>query len=152
MRFAMRSATAEATATSRAVVTPERVIVVAKGADYEVKLIHIPPGTSPEYRPESTADILCLSLHEFSLPEAIAWVRASVANSQGVLPCIAVLGSADKLSREDLWQISRELEPAGAIFHRWPERCRSFDEAFRSLGDEIAKTYGHFPAFCEEHA
>src|SRR5688500_5058680 len=94
MMFGMRSAAARAEVRSTA-----GARVVASGPGYEVKLVHISRGTSPEYRTECVADILCLDLHEFGLPEAIAWVEAAMANSQGVDPCIAVLGSTDKLTR-----------------------------------------------------
>lgn len=116
--------------------------VVAAGPGYEVKLVHIRRGMPPGFRTECAADILCLDLQEFGLPETIAWVRAALAHSPGDSPCIAVLGREEELSREELWHISTELEPAGALFHAWPEGCRSFGDAFNALATEISKTYG----------
>ncbi|MGB7922654.1 MAG: hypothetical protein WCF57_05360 [Pyrinomonadaceae bacterium] len=142
--LALRSAVARMQPVRRAAeVVPEKTFVVAKVLDYEVRLVHVRRGTPPHYRSNCVADILCLNLEEFSLPEAVAWVQAAVEDAHGVRPGIAILGSVDKLSREELWQISRELEPAGAIFHGWPKNCHSFDEAFEILGKEIRKTYGN---------
>jgi hypothetical protein len=123
-----------------------RRIVIAEGQNYTVELVCIPRGTSPELRPRNLADIFCLDLHEFGLRETIAWVQAAqeaaAHRDEGTSICISVLGNTDKLNADEMWQISRELLPAGAMFHPWPSGCESFDEAFVALAQEITKSYG----------
>ncbi len=150
MLFGKRDGSA-ATGTSEAADTlrsEPNQIVIAAGPGYQVELIRVSKGTDPEYRPKSLADILCLDIHEFGFEETIVWVTVAQASAQknGGMPLsIAVLGCTEKLTTSELWRISRELEPAGAIFHAWPEACHSSEEAVKWLAEEISKSYGRIP-------
>lgn len=128
---------------------PQRRITVAEGSEGKVELIQVTRNTPPGYRAHSNADILCIDLHEFGIQETVAWINsaqaAAVAQFDGPA-CIAVLGDMDQLSVEELSEISRLIEPAGAIFQSWPKGCTSFAEAFDAFGKGVAKNY-RWPAF-----
>jgi hypothetical protein len=112
---------------------------------YQVHLVEITPGTSINFEPQSAADILCLDIHAFEVEGAIGWVEQAQnyrIETDRLPLCIVVIGDENKLSLEDMWRVSEELEPAGAIFHTWPENCKSFDDAFRRFGTSISSFYG----------
>lgn len=117
-------------------------IAIADGSGYRAQLIHIAVGTPTDFRPESSADILCLDLHEFETCGVLAWVRAVVGHGGDVSPCIVVLGCLSKLKPRDRAFITHELQSAGAIFHAWPADCDSFGKAFIDFGKELSRTYG----------
>lgn len=125
-----------------AVIGESMTISNAEGAD--VLLVEVLPAASPTFEPQSAADILCLDLHKFGLGSAIHWVEQAQSRIEDdELPlCIVAIGNEKVLSVKDLWRVSAELEPAGAIFHRWPENCESFAEAFRRFGESVKSIYG----------
>lgn len=121
-------------------------MVIARDGDEVVWLQEVLPAAPPTYKPQSAADILCLDLHKFGIAGATSWVRdaqSSIADDQWPL-CIVALGNPGDLGVKDLWRISEELEPAGAIFHRWPKNCESFADAFHRFGESVKSIYGPF--------
>jgi hypothetical protein len=122
-----------------------KTMMISEEDGYQVHLVEITPGTSANFKPQSAADILCLDIHAFELEGAIGWVEQAQKHriEKDELPlCIVVIGDENQLSLEDMWRVSEELEPAGAIFHTWPDNCKSFDEAFSRFGKSIASFYG----------
>lgn len=122
-------------------------IANSEGAD--VKLVEVLPTASPTFEPQSAADILCLDIHKFGIGPAIEWVEQAQSRIEdSELPlCIVVIGNEKDLSVKDLWRVSEEIEPAGAIFHRWPENCESFAQAFVRFGESLKSIYG--PLTCD---
>ncbi len=125
---------------------PEMRFTIAEGPQTKVELIEILKGTSAEsVRINSNADVLCIDLgNSFTLAEAVDWVtrRQRFAVEQyGGPASIAVLGDAKNLTLDDRRRISWDLEPAGARFSRWPDRCESFREAFLSFGESVKQGY-----------
>lgn len=126
---------------------PSRTIV--EGPDGKVALIEVTETTEPGYRRYSNADILCIDLHKFGIPKTLDWINndqaAAIARYDGPA-CITVLGNLDKLSVEQLSEISDLIEPAGAIFQAWPKGCKNFEEALDAFGKGVAANY-QWPAF-----
>lgn len=111
---------------------------------YRVQLVEMLPGVEFDFQPENAGDILCFELEAFGLDTVIAWVEQAQARriEVGELPlCIMVLGDEAQLTPEDMWRISEELEPAGAIFHSWPDDSRGFAGAFCQLAKSIGALY-----------
>jgi len=125
------------------------LMTISSAGGREVQLVELLPAAPTTYEPRSAADILCLDIHKFSLNGTIRWVEEAQGRiADDELPlCIVAIANEKDLSVEDLWRISEELEPAGAIFHRWPERCESFAEAFSRFGKSVTSIYG--PLTCE---
>ena len=122
-----------------------RKILISDADGYQVHLVALAKTERPTFEPQCAADILCLDLHAFGVEKAIEWVDEAQSRrvDLDLLPlCIMVIGNKNDLSAEELWRVSAELEPAGAIFHRWPENCTSFGEAFEQLGQSLSSFYG----------
>jgi hypothetical protein len=119
-------------------------MVVAQQGDHCVYLAELLPGTPVEFEPRCAADIHCLDIEKFEMDAVVGWVSAAQDRriKMGRLPlCIVVVANEDRLTVEELWRVSEELQPAGAIFHSWPENCTSFSKAFTLLGQSIASAY-----------
>jgi hypothetical protein len=150
----MRFAAAGATGGAMTQPFQQRRITLADDSEGKVELVQVTRSTGPDYRPNSNADILCIDLHEFGIEEAIDWIRKTQELSMALYrgpAVIAVLGDADRLSVGELAEISRRLEPAGAIFRPWPKGCKSFSEAFVAFGEAVARNY-RWPAFAVENS
>lgn len=107
-------------------------------------LVELLPGTPVEFDPRCAADIHCLDLGKFGMNEVVGWVSETQDRRTKMerLPlCIVVVAEEGRLTVEELWRVSNELQPAGAIFHSWPENCTSFEEAFDRLGQSIKDAY-----------
>jgi hypothetical protein len=90
-----------------------------------------------------------LDIAKFGMDAVVGWVSAAQDRRIKMerLPlCIVVVADEEQFTVEELWRVSDELQPAGAIFHSWPENCNSFREAFRLLGQSIASAYGRSTA------
>lgn len=123
---------------------PTRVIARSRGQ--RINLIPVSLRLLGDIRLENAADMLCLDLHECGVDTTIREIRRFCKGygsiGAGVAPCIFVLGSMESLSADELWAISQQLEPAGGIFHAWPDDCRSFADAYNALADELVNSYG----------
>jgi hypothetical protein len=112
--------------------------------DEGVNLVKISINCPIDFEPQNAADIHCidLDLKETSFESALAWIRETQSwriESNRLPLCVVVICHEEALSIDELWRVSAELEPAGAIFHGWPEACTSFDEAFRLFGQSMVK-------------
>jgi hypothetical protein len=117
---------------------------VAQQRDHRVTLVELLPGAPVDFEPRCAADIVCLDIEKFGVEGAVGWVvevQDRRIDADKLPLCIVVLGNEQRLSLEELWHVFEELDSAGAIFHSWPENCRSFEEAFRLLGESIARSY-----------
>ena len=150
MRFAAAGATAGAIGQS----APQRRLTLVDSPEGTVELIQVSRSTPHCFRAHSNADILCIDLHEFGIEQAIKWISdeqtAAVERYSGPA-IIAVLANPDYLSVEELSEISKRLEPAGAIFRAWPDGCSSFDQAFDAFGKSVAGNY-RWPKFAVEES
>lgn len=119
-------------------------MTISNADGYEVQLVELLPDAPTSFEPKSEADILCLDIHKFGIGRTIDWVEQAqgrIADDEMPL-CIVAIGNEKDLSVRDLWRVSEELEPAGAIFHRWPEGCDSFSDAFHRFGESVRAIYG----------
>lgn len=119
-------------------------MVVAQQGAHRVYLVELLPGTPVDFEPRCAADIHCFDIEKFGMDAVVGWVSEAQDRriKTGRLPlCVVVVAEEGRLTVEELWRVSHELQPAGAIFHSWPENCASFSEAFRLLGQSIASAY-----------
>jgi len=119
-------------------------MVVAQQGDHRVYLLELLPGTPVEFDPRCAADIHCLDIERFGMDAVVGWVSEAQDRriKMGRLPlCIVVVAEERRLTVEELWRVSHELQPAGAVFHSWPENCASFSDAFDLLGQSIKGAY-----------
>lgn len=123
--------------------TPVRII--ARNRAGQVKLVPVSLPVLADIQLDNVADMLCVNIHECGVSTTIKEVRHFCKKywsaDADTAPCIFVLGSMKRLSTEELWVISQEMESAGGIFHAWPEDCDSFAAAFDSLASELGRHY-----------
>lgn len=137
-------------------VTTAPETVIAEGPGYQVQTILVHPSTPPDFRPNSTADVLCLDLEEFGVSRALEWVRAAhesrrQAGETEVTPCVTALASSEwlrQLNKEDWSLVLNDLQDAGTILHEWStDQYGTFNEAFEALRLSLSKNYGSFDTY-----
>lgn len=137
------SASAPARARAARIAFEER-LCFASGQGYESYLVRVRPGDRPVFQREDVRNIFCLDLEEFSLPDAIEWVKGAhnvdpFGENAVITPSIMVIAPARELTKFELRRITDELRPSGAKFTARPEGCASAGQPLSVLRDDFAR-------------
>jgi hypothetical protein len=122
--------------------------IARSGAD-EIKLLEILPSSPPfVYSDESLDHVWCLIVHEerFTLEGALEWLKTSkslnLEAGRSMLPSTTLLVRTGSLSTDELYLISTELRPTGALLCKWDRDAETIDAAFESLRVQLKSSYG----------